>query len=385
MTTPKEDSAPPLFLRARFAGGRFDTHTLPLDLLPDLASYRRLIVEVARHLFKTTHGDRIRVPKGFEQSFQLAIASVQGGNSSTAELVEPVFAPRATQAQLFTKHPEFEQAREFVADLIRRVARGERVPESFPPALVGLFNPFGQNLQGDEFLELESPASGVVRYTDGVRRAIVLSAEQLIESSVDGEFILNGGVSDTGTIHVRDSNGRSLDFQPASQFEFDEAYRRAKGRVRLAGSGLYDETGALRRLLAVSAHFERPAFHLEIRSSFDDIRRSLTSDGTDRVSRLQSSLQSLQEHIESYSDSNLDLGRPYVYVLEAGEISVEWSKDTWEANIEISSSGAEYTIHALDTATKRTIWSKVNVGDRSAIGKGLSSFFATLAPESREA
>lgn len=385
MTPPKDESPSPMFLRARFAGGRFNTHTLPLELLPDLASYRRLIVEVAKHIFRTTHGDRVRVPKGFEQSFQLAISTVQGGSSSVAELVQPVFDSQSSQTQLFTKHPEFEQAREFVADLIRKVAHGERVPENFPAALVGLFNPFGQNLQHDEFLELESPISGTVRYTDGVRRSIVLSAEQIIENSVDAEFTLNGGVSDTGTIHVRDQSGRSLDFQPASQFEFEEAYRRAKGRVRLAGSGLYDETGALRRLLAVSAHFERPAFHLEIGSAFDEVRRTLPQDGSDRFTRLHLSLQALQEQIGFHSDPNLDLGRPYIYVLEDDAISVEWSKDTWEASIEMSSTGSDYTVHALDTATRKTIWSKVTSADRSSVAKAFSAFFATLAPESREA
>lgn len=374
-----------MFLRARFAGGRFNTHTLPLELLPDLASYRRLIVEVAKHIFRTTHGDRVRVPKGFEQSFQLAISTVQGGSSSVAELVQPVFDSSSAQTQLFTKHPEFEQAREFVAELIRKVARGERVPENFPAALVGLFNPFGQNLQDNEFLELESPLSGVVHYTDGVRRSIVLSAEQIVENSVDAEFTLNGGVSDTGTIHVRDQNGRSLDFQPASQFEFEEAYRRAKGRVRLAGSGLYDETGTLRRLLAVSAHFERPAFHLEIEGAFDELRRSLPQDGSDRTARLKLGLQAFQEQIGFHSDPNLDLGRPYIYVLEDDSISVEWSKDTWEASIEMSSAGTDYTIHALDTATKKTIWSKAASTDRSSITTAFSAFFATLAPESREA
>lgn len=373
-----------MFLRARFAGGRFNTHTLPLELLPDLASYRRLIVEVAKHIFRTTNGDRPRVPKGFEQSFQLAISTVQGGSSSVVELVQPVFDSSSGQTQLFQRHPEFEKAREFVAELIRKVASGERVPENFPAALVGLFNPFGQNLQADEFLELESPLSGVVRYTDGMRRSIVLSAEQIVENSVDAEFMLNGGVSDTGTIHVRDQDGRSLDFQPASQFEFEEAYRRAKGRVRLAGSGLYDETGTLRRLLAVSAHFERPAFHLEIGDAFDELRRSLPQDGSDRTARLKLGLQAFQEQIGFHSDPNLDLGRPYIYVLEDDSISVEWSKDTWEASIEMSSAGTDYTIHALDTATKKTIWSKAVSTDRSSIARAFSAFFATLAPESRE-
>ena len=51
----------------------------------------------------------------------------------------------------------------------------------------------------------------------------------------------------------------------------------------------------------------------------------------------------------------------------------------------MSSTGSDYTVHALDTATRKTIWSKVTSADRSSVAKAFSAFFATLAPESREA
>ena len=60
-------------------------------------------------------------------------------------------------------------------------------------------------MRDDEFVELNSPESVVVHYSGSVRRAIVLSSEQIIESHVENEFLLNGGVVDTGTIHVRDA------------------------------------------------------------------------------------------------------------------------------------------------------------------------------------
>lgn len=384
MTSPDETQKPAVFLSVRLAGGRFDTHTLPLDVLPDIASYRRLVVEVAKHLFKESRGDRVRVPKGFEQSFHLAISSMRGGNSASIELVEPEFASDNKQNQLFTKYPEFDQAREFIANLIRIVSQGGKVPDALPPHLVGLFNPFGQSLRDDEFVELNSPVSGVVRYSEAVRRSIVLSSEHIIESGVEAEFILNGGVVDTGTIHVRSVDGRSLDFQPASQFEFDEAYKRAKGKVKLVGTGLYDESGGLRRLLSVNAQFDRPAFHLEVRTAVDEAKRSLEYQDEGQRSQVQANLQTLQEHIEANTDPNLEIGRPYVYVLEDSELSIEWTKEDWEANIEMSPNGAEYKLHALNTASQQTLWSKVQVADREKVREAFALFFSALAVDPRE-
>ena len=381
MTAPQNIPPQSVFLRARLAGGRFDSHTLPLQVLPDLASYRRLIVEVAKFLFKETRGNRVRVPKGFEQSFELSISSVYGGASATVELVQPARYDKP-QNQLFPRYGEFDEAREFVANLIRTVSKGEKVPDSFPPHLVGLFNPFGQSLRDDEFVELNSPESGVVHYSGSVRRAIVLSSEQIIESHVEDEFLLNGGVVDTGTIHVRDAQGRSLDFQPASQFEFEEAYRRAKGKVRLVGTGLYDKHGALRRLLAVNAEFDRPAFHVDLRFALDEAKR--LSAGSDEIRNRQISLnlQVLQDHLEAYTDPNLEIGRPYVYVLEGGEISIEWTKDDWEANIEMSEDGAEYKIHALNVKTGDAYWSKITTSEQADVKRSFDSFVSKMISDS---
>lgn len=375
MSTNDPSANRAVFLSARFAGGRFDTHTMPLEVLPDLASYRRLVVEVAKHLFKLHRGDRVRVPRGFEQSFKLAVSKVQGGSSSTAELV---LADADSQQTLFCQHAEFEQARDLVAEVIRKVSAGGKLPAEFPPNLVGLFNPFGQNLMPDEFIEMSIGGQPPAKYTDGVRRAIVLSSEQIYERSVDGEFTLNGGVVDTGTIHVRDQTGRSLDFQPASQFEFDEAYRRAKGRVRLVGTGLFDAADSLRRLLSVSVHFDRPAFHLELQRSFADAKASLGEREVLDKERVGAALESLERLIQDNTDPNLEVGTPYVYVLEDGEISIEWTRDLWEASIGLSSSGAQFTIHALQTDSGQTYWRKVSANDGSQLAESLSTFFSTI-------
>ena len=127
--TPPIDDA---FARLRFAGGRFNSHTIPLEVLPDLAAYRKLIVEVAKMLFKQRVGTRVRVPKGFEDSFMIGLAEVQGGSSAVAVMprLSTVARPAPQQSLGFAanqpsfnppQYPEFDEARDYIDNLIDSV------------------------------------------------------------------------------------------------------------------------------------------------------------------------------------------------------------------------------------------------------------------------
>lgn len=132
---PTQDDSPlteESFLTARFAGGRFDAHAIPFDVLPDLAAYRGLIVEVAKMLFKKRHNDRVRVPKGFGDSFQIGLKRVVGGHSAVVTGVRLPQLKADVQGDLgFAHYPEFDDAKAYVDALIRKVANSGEVPETF--------------------------------------------------------------------------------------------------------------------------------------------------------------------------------------------------------------------------------------------------------------
>ena len=221
--TDQLQPAPGRFLCARFAGGRFDAHAIPFDVLPDLSAYRSLLVEVAKLLFKRRHNNRVRVPKGFEDSFQIGLAQVVGGKSAVAVGVRLPFPQAVPQGDLgFATYEEFNEAKVYVDDLIRRVQSTGEVPDDFPPEFAGRFNPFGQNLQPNEYIELGFDTPNPVRYDTFIRKRIVLSREKTYENAVNAVFTLNGGVSNTGKVHVLDDAGTSFDFRPLSEFEFQE-------------------------------------------------------------------------------------------------------------------------------------------------------------------
>lgn len=250
-----------MFLRARFAGGRFDSHAIPFDVLPDLAAYKSLIIHVAKFLFKQRHDSRVRVPKGFEDSFQIALVQVVPGHSAIAmarRLPTEDSPLPASQGDLdFPAHQEFEEARDYVDQLLREISQsGGTIPTTFPTELAGRFNPFGQNLKDDEYIELSHGTSEPVRYDTFIRKKIVLSREKTYENTVNAIFTLNGGIVDSGMIHVLNESGVSLDFRPLTGSDFDKAMDRRSQRVRLIGTGQYDRNDTLRRLLDVSIIYD---------------------------------------------------------------------------------------------------------------------------------
>lgn len=347
------DQPPPVpgsFLCARFAGGRFDAHAIPFEVLPDLAAYRSLLVEVAKMLFKRRHNNRVRVPKGFEDSFQIGLVDVVGGNSAVAFGVRLPPRQAAPQGDLgFATYEEFNEAKTYVDDLIRRVQSTGEVPDDFPPELAGRFNPFGQSLQPDEFIELGYDTPNPVRYDTHIRRRIVLSREKTYEDAVNAVFTLNGGVSNSGTVHVLDDAGNPFDFRPLSEFEFQKAYNRTTQRVRLIGTGLYDRFDKLRRLVDASIVYNDDEPRQPFDERLDEIAQA--EEGwyePGNPSPTQIAVEAMRYFVRIVV---LEVGThaPYLYPLPEGGVGAEWTIGSWEASANIAPDGSTIELHAINT------------------------------------
>lgn len=344
----QSDNGP--FLCARFAGGRFDAHAIPFDVLPDLAAYRILLVEVAKMLFKRRHNNRVRVPKGFEDSFQIGLMRVEGGHSAVAVGVRLPSRQQAQQGDLgFPSYEEFEEAKTYVDDLIRRVQSTGEVPENFPPELAGRFNPFGQSLLFDEYIELGYNTPNPVRYDTFIRKRIVLSREKTYENGVNAVFTLNGGVANSGTIHVLDDMGAAFDFRPLSEFEFQKAYARPTQRVRLIGTGLYDRSERLRRLLDVSIVYNDDEPRQPFDERLDEIAQS--EEGWYEPGNPPPTHAAVEAMRNFVRLAVLEVGAhaPYLYPLPEGGVAAEWTMGAWEASANIAPEGAMIELHAINT------------------------------------
>ncbi len=344
------------FLCARFAGGRFDAHAIPFEVLPDLAAYRSLLVEVAKMLFKQRHNNRVRVPKGFEDSFQIGLVRVEGGHSAVAVGVRLPPRQTAPQGDLgFATYEEFEEAKTYVDDLIRRVQTTGEVPADFPTELAGRFNPFGQSLQTDEYIELGYDTPNPVRYDTFIRKRIVLSREKTYENAVNAVFTLDGGIASSGTIHVKDETGTAFDFRPLSEFEFQKAYKRPTQRVRLIGTGLYDRSERLRRLIDVSIVYNDD----EPRQPFDERLDEITQaqEGwyePGNPAPAQAAVEAMR-HFVRLAVLEVGAHAPYLYPLPEGGVAAEWTIGAWEASANIAPEGTSIELHAINTESAQEV------------------------------
>lgn len=380
---PKRDDEEPTdggsFVCARFAGGRFDSHTIPFDVLPDLAAYRSLLVEVAKMLFKRRHNSRARVPKGFEDSFQIGLARVEGGHSAVAMGVRLPQRQPTSQGDLgFPAYEEFEEAKTYVDNLIRTIQATGEIPDDFPPELAGRFNPFGQSLQSDEYIELGYDTPNPVRYDTFIRKRIVLSREKTYENAVDSIFNLDGGIASTGTVHAKDEKGTSFDFQPLSEFEFQKAYARPAQRVRLVGTGLYDRSERLRRLLDVAIVYDDDEPRQPFDERLDEIAKA--QEGWYAPGNPPPSHAAVEFMRDFVRLALLEAGAhgPYLYPLPEGGVTAEWTIGAWEASANVPSGAESVELHAINVDSMQERQEDLASGDVDLTAR-FRTFWNTLA------
>lgn len=382
------------FAKLRFAGGRFDSHAIPLEVLPDLAAYRKLIVAVAKTLYKKHRGARVRVPKGFEDSFHIGLSKVEGGNSAVAELPR-ISYPRnngnsrysiaSNQANFIDyEFPEFDEAREYIDAVIGAVSASGEVPENFPVELAKIFNSFGQNLRDDEFIEMGYGGSTSVIYNKKIRREIVLSREATYEDSLDAEFTLNGGTLNSLAVHVLGIDGDPYSFFPSSPEDFHKAYARASQKVRLTGTGVFDKNDRLKKILDAEIDYGDKGASQPFDERLDEIAKTEPgwySEANPAPSHL--AIDAMRRFLWSMIEHELShrITLPYLYPSPDGGVVAEWTTGSVETSAEVDFHGRGMSISSVDTSalTERNIHLKMD--DLSILDKFYSFMVKSSATD----
>ncbi|MBN5175619.1 hypothetical protein ACUDCE_19470 [Stenotrophomonas pavanii] len=336
------------FIRMRLAGGRFDHHLVPFDVLSDLAAYREIVIDLARHLFRRAHPNRQKVPRGFAESFQLGIASLSPGNSVT--LASRRFTERnlgylEDQADLpFPEFGEFFAARNMIFDVILRTNGGLELPEDFPVALASKFNKFGRNFRADEFIELSEGGRTPVRYTGETRKNIVLKAGNSYEGHVEGEFTLDGGRQTEQLIHLVSKDVNLVDLPVQTPGEWAALFSKVGQSVRITGVGLYDRQDRLTRITEYEEILSGPPEPVTATSTrlekIAQIPAGWYNGGNPAPAA--TAVRSMKLLLEEMEISGVP--RPYLYPLPEGGVVAEWSFSGWEISITVEpdASAAEF-------------------------------------------
>lgn len=184
--------------RLRLTGGRYKAPGYPMEALPELMQYERLVVDVAKALWRRDHPGRVRVPRGFDSVVGLRLTKIVDG-SATPVLVRP---PAGSESLDFDPPSLLDSAQDLIDAAFAQIVASNRLPADFPPDLGGHFLRLGRTLQDDEAIEFGNRANGAVaRYTQPIRKRFLL-ANQSLEFAVDGTVV--------GQITALDTNDLSL-------------------------------------------------------------------------------------------------------------------------------------------------------------------------------
>lgn len=361
-TNEEEFAAPVLH------GKRFDGHAIPLDVLKELETYQRLIVEVAKALFLQRHTDRRRVPKGFESRLRLSLRQVESGSAMPVLLRSRADVLSDQVALLPADADEFEAARDLISEAVTSVNDGTSLPRRFPRHLLGRFNQFGRSLYADESIELR--VSRKVRgpsYNQAVRKKLVLMEERSVSSPVEVEGRIYEADVEKGTFHVDLGDVRVAGcFTKEFESQIVVALKEHDNlKVRLTGTGRFDGQDRLEKIeelddLAFVEEGQLTMLDLQTRIGelkelqtgwFDgDQGERLDQDALDKVHRILAALASQE-----------DLPIPYLYPTVEGNLRAEWTLGTWELSGEIDLTNGVTELDAVDADTGAGNEANVNV------------------------
>jgi hypothetical protein len=149
---PSDPSDLKVFAAPVLRGGRFDDHTIPVDVLPQFEVYQSLVRALAEVLYRKRN-KRIRVPPRFAAAFQLKLQKVEG-DCAVPVLARPESSEMSEGSRFGTY---YDEARDLIATTIQALGKSEPLPDDFPEELLEDLLKLGRYLADDEALELRGP------------------------------------------------------------------------------------------------------------------------------------------------------------------------------------------------------------------------------------
>jgi len=236
----------------RFDGERFAGHALDVDCVAELSTYKRLVLECAKLLWRRAHPDYERLPKGFEERFVVQFSEVIDGSA-----VVPLCRAVQQEQPSLDFDDDFDQAAALIDDAIAAADRDDLLPEQLPRNVIPLFKDFGRTLREAETLFVQSRHRATAApYTAKARKRLAEWTEATYEDLVDATGEVNmanvrGGAFEL-IVHPDQPpvNGKFSDSQEAEVLAALQSHTTA--RLRVKGLGEFTQAERqLRRLLRV--------------------------------------------------------------------------------------------------------------------------------------
>lgn len=339
------------FLRPRLSGARYAGHSIPLEVLKDLAVLEEMIIEVAKMEFLKDHPGRKRSPRRFTEGIELKLVGIEDGSAV------PVIALDISVPSLFPPGiaPYLERGRDAIISAISAAEHNGPITDHLPEKTLGYFDRLGRSLRDGEAIEFGlAGAKAPVRLTKETRRTLLLASSQIKELSE--EMQVRGSVpeadQDDMSFELQLTDGRKVKAPLAPQHleAILDAFNGYKSgaRVLLQGVGRVNRGGKL--VGFESVEHVTLLDPLDVLSRLDELRQ--LKDGWLEGRGCAPAPSGIDWLCEVFSRNYPDdLPQPFVYPTEEGGIRMEWELAPWDASLDIDLARHQGHWHALRTDT----------------------------------
>jgi hypothetical protein len=248
----------------RFVGGRFDEHKgwLDFDVLPELMTYKRLLVEIAKEEWRRRNPEKRSLPKGFEENIRLAFHKVAEGSC-----VIPVerFVDVQDEISGIQQEDEVDEAARIIDATIVAAQNDEPFPQNLPSSAIPIFGDWGKTLEPGEGIELSHNGNAVrPRFDSSVRERILTAYRKPYEDRISIEGEVRAAklkkATEGGSFSILLDNGDVVGgvFDDDQEATITKALHEHRSiRVHIDGMGEFDGAGNLRRIVRVDRLEER--------------------------------------------------------------------------------------------------------------------------------
>jgi hypothetical protein len=235
----------------RFEGQRFGDHGLDVDVLPEVITYKRILQETAKEIWRRRNPGRQRLPKNFDAQTSLKFFEVQPGSAAV-----PLYREMAP-AQLSLLEHEIDEAACVLEDAIACAHAASKIaPDNLPRSVIPLFDQFGQMLMPDESIVISSKVGSLgARYDETAKWSIRLWSTEDYSDNVDLVGEVRGTELDGQKFVLRLENGHKISgrFHPDQEPLILEALSgHLSRRLRVIGVGQFGDDGNLEQIVQVS-------------------------------------------------------------------------------------------------------------------------------------
>ena len=341
------------FLKPRFDGKRFTDHSLPLDVLKDLAVFNDLIAETAKWLYlKENHG-RKRIPKGFLEDVSLKLVDIEAGSA----IPKIVMIVSMTSATLFPPASQqyFEQARDAVIAAVDAAENHKDITGHLPENLLGFFDRLGRSLEEGECIEF-APNRPLrpARLNRESRKTLILASAKI--QKYTEEVTLRGLIpeadQDKNTFNLLLANGQRIPahFDPINGDKILEAFGSylTEQKVMVRGVGLFTRNGKLQELESSESVILLDPLDVSTRLDELSALRDGWLDG-EGMALNPDGLRWFANSFEQYYDEKLPL--PRLYPTAEGGIQAEWTCGNNEVSLEINLLTKKSSYQTMDTVS----------------------------------